>query len=129
MNADISFMAISNGSEFRRRTPRMAAGWPGKWQLPDEEFSAWNVCQIIEISIAGVGLELDDLPTDDLVGRRLVVESTAPSGAAVTARFEGEVRHVSPLRPGKTRVGMEFVNLSETERQILDAMGHLGAVW
>jgi len=107
----------------------MAAGWPGRWQVADDESSAWGTCQIIEISIVGVGLELDDLLTDDLIGRRLVVETTAPSGTAVSIRMEGDVRHASQFHPGRTRVGMEFVDLSETERQILDAMGRLGAVW
>ncbi len=122
-------MAPSEGNEFRRRTPRLATGWPGKWHLADDELTAWDTCQIIEISIAGVGLELDDPLADDLIGRRLVVESTAPIGTAVTIRLEGEVRHASRLHPGRTRVGVEFVDLSATERQILDAMAQLGAGW
>ena len=107
----------------------MAAGWPGRWRVADDESSNWYSCQIVEISIVGVGIELDDLLTDDLIGRRLVVETTAPSGAAVSLRLEGEVRHASRLQPGSTRVGLEFIGLSETERHILDAMGQLGAVW
>ena len=122
-------MALSEGNEFRRRTPRLAAGWPGKYQVAEDELSAWYTCQIVEISIAGVGVELDDLLADDLIGRRVVIESTAPMGTAISIRTEGEVRHVSHLQPGRTRVGVEFVDLSETERQILDALAQLGAVW
>jgi hypothetical protein len=69
--------------------------------------------------VAGVGLELfGDVP-EYLIGYRLDVEVQAPIGASVSIRLVGEVKNTSEGAEGGTRVGMEYIDLSETERKIL----------
>lgn len=115
--------------ERRRRVPRVAAGWPGKYRVEDDPQSDWDNCQMIDISVVGVGLELfGDVP-EDLTGHRLAVEVQTPVGASVSIRLVGEVRNTAKGARGGTRAGMEFVDLSDTERQILQVMELLQVVW
>jgi hypothetical protein len=86
-------------------------------------------CDVIDISILGAGIEVyGDVP-GDLLGRRLVAEVQAPIGASVSIRLVGEVRYTEQGANGGTRVGIEFTDLSETERQILHMMELLKVVW
>src|SRR5579863_2945756 len=100
----------------RRRVPRVAtSGWSGTYT--DEDVA--HHCRVIDISVLGLGLELlGDVP-GDLIGHRLSIEIQAPVGGSVRLRLVGRVRNVSPTKDGSTRAGLEFVDLSETERAIL----------
>lgn len=117
--------------ERRRRVPRQIAGWTGKYRIEGDDPEAWHECRILDISVIGVGVELfGPVPDDDqLLGRCVVVEAQTPSGASLSVRARGEVRNVRPGAEGGIRVGMEFVELSETERSILDAFVVMGALW
>jgi c-di-GMP-binding flagellar brake protein YcgR len=105
--------------ERRRRVTRVPAGWPGRYRTDGDPPSDWLDCTIIDISVAGVGLELLGAVPEDLTGSRLAVEVQAPIGGSVSISLVGEVRNTSEGREGGTRVGMEYVDLSETERKIL----------
>jgi len=115
--------------ERRRRVPRVSAGWLGKYRVEDDPQSDWGECQLIDISIVGVGLELFGVVPDDLIGHQLAVEVHTPVGASVSIRLVGEVRNSGPGPEGGTRAGMEFVDLSETEQQMLHVMELLQVVW
>jgi PilZ domain len=122
------------GLERRRRAPRVStSGWSGRYVVEDDPESSWNECNVLDISVLGVGLEA--FPTDPgdvseaLIGRRIVVHVQAPTGASVTVRLIGRAKNVTPGRDGGTRVGLEFVDLSETERSILRVMELMKVVW
>ena len=117
--------------ERRRRVPRQVAGWTGKYCIEGEDAGAWHECHVLDISVIGVGIEMFGpvADPDRLVGQRVVVEANTPSGASLSVRTRGEVRNVRPGVQGGTRVGMEFVDLTDTERSILDALVAMGAMW
>lgn len=117
--------------ERRRRLPRQAAGWAGKYCVEGDDPEAWHPCHVLDISVVGVGVELFGpvSHSQDLLGRRVVVEVETPTGASLSIRARGEVRNVSSGPEGGTRVGMEFVDLTETELSILDALVVMGALW
>ena len=115
--------------ERRRRVPRIDAGWSGKYRFEDDPNSAWSPCRLVDISILGVGLELFGFTRKDLVGHTLVVQLEAPAGASVTFRLVGKVRYTGPGSLGGTRVGIEFIDLSDTEREILRAIELMHVVW
>jgi hypothetical protein len=112
-------------NERQRRLPRQEADWPGTYQV---DASAWNGCQILDISILGAGLEIYEAARDDLVGREITVEVQTPAGASITLRMVGAIRHVAATPKG-ARVGIEFGDLSETERAILNVLEHMRVVW
>lgn len=117
--------------EHRRRVPRQNAGWEGIYCIEGDEPSARYGCRILDISLIGIGVELfGPVPVPGaLVGRRMTVEANPPVGASLSIRARGEVRNVSPGTHGGTRVGIEFVDLTELERSILDVLVVMDAFW
>ncbi len=84
---------------------------------------------MIDFSVLGVGLELFGTLREDLVGRRIVVQVHVPVGKSVSLRLVGEIRNNVLGPQGENRVGMEFVDLSKTERAILGVMEEMKVVW
>ena len=120
--------------ERRRRAPRVATtGWSGRYIVDDDPGAYWNECRVLDLSVLGVGLEIfPDRPeeaSETLIGRRIVVQVQPPVGDSVTVRLVGRARNVSPGSAGGTRMGLEFVGLSETERKILEVMELLKVAW
>ena len=116
--------------ELRRRVPRVAAsGWLGTFIIEDDSQPGWGDCAVIDFSVLGVGLELFGKLRDDLVGRRMVVQVHAPVGKSVSLRLVGEIRNNVLGPQGENRVGMEFVDLSETERAIIGVIEEMKVVW
>ncbi|HEY3942436.1 MAG TPA: PilZ domain-containing protein [Acidimicrobiales bacterium] len=115
--------------EYRRRVPRQHVGWLGQYIVEAEPGSGWTDCEVVDISVLGVGLELFGSHTTDLVGQRLVVEVRTPVGTSISIRMVGDVRNMGPGRMGGARVGMEFVGLTETERSILDTLALMQVAW
>jgi hypothetical protein len=113
----------------RRRLPRESAGWPGRFRFDNQPAHSSADCRILDISLIGAGLELFGTLPGDCIGRGLSVEVETPAGASITLRLNGVVRNVGPGQEGGTRVGIEFTGLSETERSIIDVMGHMRIVW
>jgi hypothetical protein len=112
--------------ELRRRVPRLATpDWWGTYTDTDDT----RYCKVIDISILGVGLELFGDVSKDLLGHRLNIEIKPPVGESITLRLSGTVRNVKVDPGGTTRAGLEFVDLSETERAILNVMGLMGIGW
>jgi hypothetical protein len=108
-------------------------GWSGRYIVDDDPGSNWNECRVLDISVLGVGVEI--LPTrpedasEALIGHRIVVQVQPPVGDSVTIRLVGRARNISPGSEGGTRLGLEFVGLSETERKILEVMALLKVAW
>lgn len=84
---------------------------------------------MLDISVIGVGVEVFATLAPDLVGRRVTVDVEAPVGGSVSLHMVGEVRNVSAGASGGTRLGMAFVELSETEQAILAALEAMGITW
>ncbi|HUZ09892.1 MAG TPA: hypothetical protein VMU76_06975 [Acidimicrobiales bacterium] len=113
----------------RRRVPRQEAGWFGKCLVEDDPEAMWCECRVIDVSIIGAGLEVFGLAHGDLVGRRMVVEVQAPTGASVSVRFVGVINNAGVVPGGGVRFGMEFVGLSKSERSILNMLEQMQVAW
>ena len=115
--------------ERRRRVPRHTVGWKGKYFIEGDGLEAWHECRVVDISLIGMGIEMFGpvLHPARLVGRHIVVE--APAGASLGIHQRCEVRNVGPGASGGTRVGLEFVDLTDSQRSILDAFVAMGELW
>jgi len=114
----------------RRRAPRASTErWPGKYLVDDDQSSGWRECVVLDLSNLGVGLELVDKAHPALFGRRIQVEVDVGESSAISLHLAGVVRNLSPGTRGGTRVGVEFIGLSEREQAILKTMEYLNICW
>lgn len=72
----------------------------------------WRACEVIDISVLGLGVTFHHPEPWELVGRRITVDA-ATAGESVTVRLEGEIRNAAPTLEGEVRIGVEFVRLTE----------------
>lgn len=107
---------------YRRRLHRMPVGW--KARCLSEGASQWRDCQVVDISILGLGLTMRHSRPNDLLGRRMTVEVPAVSDS-VAFRLGGVVRNTVVLRGVVVRVGVEFSGLRPAELAIAQALGSL----
>jgi hypothetical protein len=113
--------------EFRRRVPRQIASWTGICHIEGEPHGQGRECRVLDISELGLGILLTDVRPNQLVGRRITVESPT-MGTAVNVRLEGEVRNAAPAGNDAVRVGIEFTGLTELEHSVVKALGVLSIV-
>ena len=105
--------------QLRRFLPRQFADWRGTCFIESDLEGRWRDCRVIDISSAGAGVELLDPPEGPLEGRRIFL----------AVHLQGEVRHAGPGRHGGTRVGAQFVELSEGEKAYLASLTNVDARW
>lgn len=103
--------------ESRRRIPRRPASWTGTCHIEGESAAGWRDCQVIDISVLGLGIMFDYSRPSELPGRRISVDAPAV-GDSVNIRLEGKITNAATVQGGCVRVGIEFVGLSEEERAI-----------
>jgi c-di-GMP-binding flagellar brake protein YcgR len=115
--------------ERRRRVPRQEAGWPGRYRFEGEPETEWGRCRVIDISIIGAGTEVFGAVPPIPFGRRRLIQVETPAGAAIKLQLLGEVRNFTRGPEGGTRIGIEFTDVSETERSILEVLSHMRVVW
>jgi hypothetical protein len=115
-------------SQQQRRVPRQPVGWSGKCVFSDDPAFDWAVCQVLDISILGAGIEIFGPIVDDVIGREITVQVLTSNGS-VSIRLVGIVRGVGPGPQGGIRAGIEFPGLSDSERTILDALERMKVVW
>jgi len=115
----------------RRRLPRQETRWPGKYLVEGAPGRLWGACEVLDISILGAGLEFSGVieGPDDLIGCRILVDVQTPVGASITLQIMGEIRYLNAGSRGGSRVGIEFGGLSETEKEILNVLEYMQAVW
>lgn len=77
-------------------------------------------CGIFDISMLGVGMDFHYADPMRLEGRRVSVR--LPLGDSVEVSFTGEVRNVRAGPGGIVRAGIEFVDLMDSERSIVDLL-------
>jgi hypothetical protein len=90
----------------------------GSCHIAGEPTEVWQECGVFDFSNFGLGMDLRH--PSDLVGSRVSVR--LPVGASVEVTLTGEVRNAKDGPGGVARVGIEFVDLSETERSIVDLL-------
>jgi hypothetical protein len=85
-----------------------------------EPFEAWRDCGVFDLSALGVGMDLRHPDASNLVGRSVAVR--LPIGVAMDMTLTGEVRNAKDGPDGVARIGVEFEDVSETERYIVDLL-------
>jgi hypothetical protein len=87
----------------------------------------WRDCEVIDISMFGLGITLHHPQPWELVDRRILVDISA-IGDALNIRLEGEIRDAAFTLEGDIRVGLEFTGLSKTEQAITAILGGINAI-
>ena len=103
--------------EYRRRAPRQPTAWTGFCHIDGEPTAMWRDCEVVDVSMFGLGLTFIQPQPWELVDRRVSVDISATSDA-VSIRLEGEISDAAFTLEGDIRVGVELVGLSSAELAI-----------
>jgi hypothetical protein len=103
----------------RRLLPRQFTDWRGKYRIEGDSDEHWRVCRVVDMSTAGTGLELLDATPEEVEGRRIIL----------AVQLRGDVRYSMPTGTDGLRVGIQFVDLTEAERDYLESLADLHAGW
>jgi hypothetical protein len=106
--------------ENRRRADRQSAIWIGLCHVHGDRFEVWRDCGVFDLSAFGIGMDLRHPNAPDLEGRTVSVR--LPIGVAMDMTLTGEVRNAKEGPDGIVRVGIEFEDVSDTERSIVDLL-------
>ena len=104
--------------QLQRLVPRQFTDWPGRYLLEGAPSDAWRDCRVTDVSLAGAGLVLSGA----------AVEDTEDKGLVLAVELESVVRHARRAKAG-VAAGVQFVNLSEAEKEYLRELKQLGARW
>ncbi|HEY1446484.1 MAG TPA: PilZ domain-containing protein [Acidimicrobiales bacterium] len=104
----------------RRRVERRSGIWMGTCHIEGDAPKLVRDCGIFDISALGVGMDFHYADPMRLEGRRISVH--LPLGDSVEVAFTGEVRNVRPGPGGIVRAGIEFDDLIDPERSIVDLL-------
>jgi len=110
--------------EYRRRAQRQPSAWAGYCQIEGELLTVWRDCEVVDVSILGIGITLHHPQPWELMNRRISVDVSA-IGDAVNIRLEGEIRDAAPTLEGEVRVGIEFIGLSRAEEAVTAVLGEM----
>ena len=113
--------------DYRRRVERQPTAWAGFCHIAGESPSMWRDCEVIDISMFGLGITLHHPQPWELVHRRILVDISA-IGDAVNIRLEGEIRDAAFTLEGDIRVGLEFTGLSKTEQAITAILSGINTI-
>jgi hypothetical protein len=103
--------------DYRRRVERRPAAWAGFCHIAGESPTMWRDCEVVDISMFGLGITLQHPQPWELVDRRILVDITS-IGDAMSVRLEGEIKDAAFTLEGDIRVGLEFTGLSRTGEAI-----------
>jgi hypothetical protein len=81
----------------------------------------WRDCEVIDVSMFGLGITLHHPQPWEIVHRRIVVDVSA-IGESANIRLEGEIRDAAFTLEGDIRVGLEFTGSSATDRALTAAL-------
>jgi hypothetical protein len=113
--------------EYRRRVTRQPTAWAGFCHIDGEPLARWRDCEVIDISMFGLGVSFHHPEPWNLVTRRILVDISA-IGEAVNIRLEGEIRNADFTLEGDIRVGVELVGLSESEQAITAVLSGINRI-
>jgi hypothetical protein len=112
-------MTTSTQQKLRRLLPRQFADWRGWYMIEGDTEQRWRECRIVDITAMGAGLELRDASPEETRGRRIIL----------AVQLTAEVRHAREGDDDQTRVGAQFVDLTEAERAYITALVEEGTRW
>ena len=75
----------------------------------------------------GLGISFDHPNPSELAGRFMSVNLPG-NGSCVNVRLEGQVKNASVMMSRDIRVGVEFIELSETEQAITAVLSAMSGV-
>ena len=87
----------------------------------------WRDCEVIDISMFGLGITLHHPQPWELVHRHILVDISA-IGDVVNVRLEGEIRDAAFTLEGDIRVGFEFTGLSKTGQAITAILSGINTI-
>jgi hypothetical protein len=105
--------------QLRRILPRHIADWHGKFLIEGDNAEPWRDCRVMDISSAGVGIELANTTSEEVDGHTIIL----------AIHLRGEVKHSQPAKDDRLRVGAEFLDLTDEERAYLASLQELQAHW
>jgi len=105
--------------QLRRFLPRQFADWSGNYLIEDDHERRWRDCRVIDISSAGAGMELVDAPCEAAEGSHILI----------AVHLRGEIRHTGPPRGDRLRIGTQFVDLTEAQRNYVASFTDVEARW
>ncbi len=105
--------------ELRRLLPRQLTDWRGKCLFEDEADQQWRDCRVLDVSSAGAAVELLGMTPGEVIGTRMLL----------AIHLRGELRHTQGTDTGRLRAGIQFVDLSPSERLYLESLEELQATW
>jgi hypothetical protein len=113
--------------EYRRRVARQPTAWAGFCHIDGEFPARWRDCEVIDISMFGIGVTFHHPEPWNLVNRRIFVDISAID-EAVNIRLEGEIRNADFTLEGDIRVGVELVGLSQSEQAITAVLSGINRI-
>jgi hypothetical protein len=113
--------------ENRRRAERQSAVWIGLCHVHGDSYDCWRDCGIFDLSEFGVGMDLRHPDASGLVGRSVSVR--LPIGVSMDMTLTGGVRNANEGPDGIVRIGVEFEDVSDTERYIVDLIERDSLRW
>ena len=113
--------------ENRRRAERQSAVWIGLCHVQGDSLDLWRDCGVFDLSALGVGMDLRHRDASDLVGR--IVSVRLPIGVSMDMTLTGEVKNARGGPDGIVRIGVEFADVSDTERSIVDLLERDSLRW
>jgi hypothetical protein len=105
--------------ELRRLLPRQLTDWRGKCLFEDDPIQRWRDCRVLDVSSAGAAVELLDMRPEEIMSSRMLL----------AVHLRGELRHTQGMDSGRLRAGIQFVDLSLSERLYLESLEELQATW
>jgi c-di-GMP-binding flagellar brake protein YcgR len=100
----------------RRRDDRRYGRWEARYR--PEHAPRWNPCHVVDLSLGGAALELPT--TVEQPDGRLEVDIRPGREGVEGFVLRGQVRYVLRNRRREPRVGVEFDEMSEIERHVLN---------
>ena len=113
--------------ENRRRAERQSAVWIGLCHVQGDSLDHWRDCGVFDLSEFGVGMDLRHPDAPNLVGRSVSVR--LPIGVSMDMTLTGQVRNAKDGPDGIVRIGIEFEDVSDTERSIVDLLERDNLRW
>ena len=114
-----------------RQTRRGPVRWDARYSLDGEADYGWRTCTLVDVSPSGAGVDLHDVGPDDAHNSgqtprtcRLVMAIELNEGEVPVFGWftQGRVANVRSGDGARLRVGVEFVDLTALELDVLDAV-------
>lgn len=110
---------MTTSIKLRRLLPRHLTDWRGRYMIEGDPFEQWRECRMVDISAAGAGLELLDATPEEIVGKNIVL----------ALELKAEVRYARESSDEQTRVGVQFVELTDAKKAYIDSLMEYGPRW